>query len=434
MAAPSAPSPSCAVAGLSASQRQRGIVALMVSNLFSWGGFFLLIPLVAVHYVDDLGWAAGTIGIMLAVRQFSQQGFSPIFGLICDRIGPKPLICAGQLVRAVGFGGVAFADTPVQVLLAMALAGLGGAMFDAPKSAAMACLTTPAERPRRYATLGVTSGLGVTLGTQVGALLITRDFVTVALVSGGVYVFLFLWTLVALPSLRVSTGTMRATEGLGLVRRDRDFLRFLVIGIGYFFVSAQFSLTIVLAASDIAGTASAVAWIYLVNTAITVGLGYFVPRWLERWFRPIDLLIGGTLVIAIGLALVGFSRDMFGILLAAAVFSLGAILARPGQETVIANLANPAARGTYFGIGSLSLAIGGGLGFLVGGMAYDYGRAHDAQLATWLLFFAVGTATALLLWLNRTRFDQVRDVVPSEPAAPPPPQLTTTPAPVRTAG
>src|SRR5687767_10221220 len=91
---------------LSTRQRNRGIVALMVSNLFSWGGFFLLIPLVAVHYVDNLGWAAGTIGMMLAVRQFSQQGLSMFFGMLCDRVGPKPLICAGQLVRAAGFGAM----------------------------------------------------------------------------------------------------------------------------------------------------------------------------------------------------------------------------------------------------------------------------------------------------------------------------------------
>lgn len=106
-------------------------------------------------------------------------------------------------------------------------------------------------------------------------------------------------------------------------------------------------------------------------TGITVGLGYFVPRWLERWFRPVDLLIAGTGVIAVGLALVGFSGNIVGVLRAAAVFSLGAIMARPGQETVTANLADPGVRGTYFGIGGLSLVIGGSLGLLFGGIAYD---------------------------------------------------------------
>ena len=118
-----------------------------------------------------------------------------------------------------------------------------------------------------------------------------------------------------------------------------------------------------------------------------------------------------------------------GILGAAAVFSLGAIMARPGQETVIANLADPGARGTYFGIGGLSLAVGGSLGFLFGGIAYDYGKQHDLQLATWLLFFAIGSTTAILLWINRQRFNQVRDGAPTAPAAPSP-----TSVPARTAG
>ena len=380
----------------------------MVSNLFSWGGFFLLIPLVAVHYVDNLGWAAGTIGVMLAVRQFSQQGLSMFFGMLCDRVGPKPLICAGQLVRAAGFGAMAFADTPPTVLASMALAGLGGAMFDAPKSAAMAYLTTPAERQRRYATLGVTSGIGVTLGTQLGALLIKQDFGMVALASGAVYLFLFAWNIIALPSMRVSTGSVNAREGLSLVWRDRDFMIFLLVTIGYFFASGQFSLTITLAAADIAGSTSAVAWIYLVNTAIVVGLGYFVPRWLERWFSPVDMLVWGIVVISIGLGMVGFSQNIGGVLLAAAVFSLGAILARPGQETIVANLARPEARGTYFGVAGLSIAFGGSIGFLFGGMAYDYGKSHDMQLATWLSFFCIGMVTAIAMWINRHRFGQVR--------------------------
>ena len=35
--------------------RRRGLAALLVSTFFAWGGFFLVIPLIAVHYVDQLG-------------------------------------------------------------------------------------------------------------------------------------------------------------------------------------------------------------------------------------------------------------------------------------------------------------------------------------------------------------------------------------------
>jgi DHA1 family multidrug resistance protein-like MFS transporter len=54
----------------------------------------------AVNYVDHLGWAAGSVGIVLALRQLTQQGLTTFFGVLCDRIGPKPLIATGMLVLA----------------------------------------------------------------------------------------------------------------------------------------------------------------------------------------------------------------------------------------------------------------------------------------------------------------------------------------------
>ena len=52
----------------------------MVSSFFSWGGFFMVIPLMAVHYVDHLGWAAGTIGIILALRHKQDRLYRALKG------------------------------------------------------------------------------------------------------------------------------------------------------------------------------------------------------------------------------------------------------------------------------------------------------------------------------------------------------------------
>jgi DHA1 family multidrug resistance protein-like MFS transporter len=300
----------------------------------------------------------------------------------------------------------------------MILAGLGGAMFEAPKSSAMAALTTPKERQRRYALLGVTSGLGVTLGTQAGAVLIKQDFGTVALVAASVYVFLSAWIAIVLPRMHVSTGSLKAMEGLTRVWHDRPFVTLVGITIGYYFAASQFTLTFTLAAADVAGSNSAVAWIYLVNTAISVGLGYFVPRWLERWLSPVDAVALGTIVISLGLGMVAFSGNVPLILLSAAVFSLGAVASRPGLETLVANLADPAARGTYFGISQLSLAIGGAAGYLLGGLAYDYGKAHDAEQAPWLVFFAIGVVTAFAFWVNRHALTAIREDLAPPSASP----------------
>lgn len=406
-----------APASISPAQRRRGIHALMISNFFAWAGFFMVIPLVAVHYVDHLGWAAGTVGIILALRQFCQQGLTTLFGIVCDRVGPKPLICAGMLVRAIGFAAMAYAGTFTTVLVAALLAALGGAMFESPKSASLATLSTPETRQRLFSTLGVIGGVGTTLGTQLGALLIRADFALVCLVGAAAYVVIFLVVLVTMPAIGVSLG---AAESSGLRRAfaDRTFMAFLIILTGYWFAWTQFGLTISLAATEIAGTDSAVSWIYLVQAVITVGLGYTLPRLLERWLTSLQLLIAGTAVIALGLLAVGVATGTPGVLIAAAVFSLGAVLARPGQETITANLADPAARGTYFGVAALSLAVGGGLGNYLGGVIYDLGG--DGASLPWIIYAAIALSSATGLWLLRRDFSTVRVEEPLPPVTPAP--------------
>lgn len=394
-------------------QRRRGIVALSISTFFSWAGFFLIIPLVAVHYVDHLGWAAGTVGIVLAVRQFTQQGLTTLFGVLSDRVGPKPLICTGMLVRAAGFAAMAAADTFWPVLAAAILAAAGGAMFESPKAAALAAFSTPQNRQRLFAAIGVISGIGVTLGTQLGALLIRIDFAAVCAAAAAAYVIIFVALILLMPNIAVSTGPTGSLAGMRLALADRVFTRYLLILAGYWFVWTQFSISVALAATEITGSDSAVAWMYAVNSLITVGAGYLLPRFMERWLSPLGLLIAGTGTIAAGLGLIAFADGYPLLLTAAGVYAVGAVLARPGEQTVTANLASPRARGTYFGVAALSLALGGSLGNYLGGAFIDLGRALDAPALPWALFFLIGAGSAAALWLNRDRFGIVRDEAPA---------------------
>lgn len=159
-----------------------------------------MIPLMAVNHVDHLGWAAGSVGIVLALRQLTQQGLTTFFRVLCDRIGPKPLIVTGMLIRAGGFVAMAFSHSFWPVLGSALLAGLGGSMFESPKAASLAALSGPENRQRLFATVGVVSGMGTTIGTQAGALLIRADFAVVCLVSASAYVIIFLVMMAVMPT------------------------------------------------------------------------------------------------------------------------------------------------------------------------------------------------------------------------------------------
>ncbi len=161
---------------------------------------------------------------------------------------------------------------------------------------------------------------------------------------------------------------------------------------------SQFSLSLPLAGRAIAGTTSIVAWLYGVNSAVTVLLGYPLPRFASRWLTPATSLTLGVAMTALGMAAVAWAPTTAALLLCVFVISLGTVLVRPGEQTVAATLANPAALGSYFGAGSLSLAIGGGVGNYAGGTLYDLGQGIDRPDLPWLLVGAVGLATTAGLW------------------------------------
>ena len=65
---------------------------------------------------------------------------------------------------------------------------------------------------------------------------------------------------------------------------------------------------------------------------------------------------------------------------------------------MVASLANPVALGSYFGVASLAVAFGGGLGNFAGGALYDVGdRLHQPALP-WLIFGAIGLVAAAGIW------------------------------------
>src|SRR5690349_6430931 len=85
---------------LSEATKRRGLYTILADTFLMWAGFFMVVPLISIHYVEKLGWAGASVGLALAVRQLIQQGLSPISGMFADRLGAKGLICTGLALRA----------------------------------------------------------------------------------------------------------------------------------------------------------------------------------------------------------------------------------------------------------------------------------------------------------------------------------------------
>lgn len=395
------------------SARRRGLIVLLIGNFLMFGGFFMLIPLISVHYVTDLGFTAAAVGIVLAARQLTQQGLTLFGGALADYWGPKGLLCWGLAIRSVAFAGLAWADSFISLLLLCILAAIGGALFDAPGRAAIAVLTEPAERGRFFSLNGIAGGLGMTIGPLVGALLARFDFALVCFASGGCFALASLVTTIWLPNVVVKT-EQSMLGGINQAAHDRPFVLFTLLLCGFWFMWVQLSISLPLAAQPL-GTPTistpfgplsinGVAWVYALNAGLTVVLQYPLLRLAEHWLRPLPILITGTALMAIGLGLVATTETLGMLLGCVVLFSLGAMLVQPTQQTVTADMAEPRIVGSYFGFNALALAFGGGLGNFSGGWLYDMAKRWQMPALPWIIFCGVGLAVAFgLLLLDRAR-------------------------------
>ena len=83
---------------------------LMVNQFTINLGFYMLMPYLAGYLAGPVGLAGWAIGLVLGIRNFSQQGMFLIGGTLADRLGFKPLIVAGCLLRTIGFVLLATVD------------------------------------------------------------------------------------------------------------------------------------------------------------------------------------------------------------------------------------------------------------------------------------------------------------------------------------
>ena len=388
-----------AITDLSPRARARGLRTVLAVWFLMNAGFFLIIPLLSVHYVDRLGWAAAFIGLVLAVRQFVQQGLTVFGGALADRVGPRRLILLGVLIRAASFVVMGFATVPWLLLLSGLLAALGGALFDAPIRATLATLAPEEELTAIYGRLGILQNVARTVGPLIGAYLIRFDFQMVGLAAAAFFLLAFVITLLFLPPVSVCSEPQTVRAGLRLALGDRAFVVFTLLMMGFWFMWVQLSIAMPLHIRALTGQDSSVGIMFTISAVLAIVLQAPALRVTDRYLRATTTIVLGVAVMALGMALIGLAPGLAAFYGGLFFFSLGTVLAMPNSQTVTADMSDDRARGAYFGVSSLAMAIGGGLGHILGGTLVDVATTRGAPALPWLVFAGVGAATVVGLML-----------------------------------
>lgn len=377
--------------------RRRGQRFILIDNFLVVAGFYVVFPMIGLHFIDQLGWASSAVGLALGLRQVSQQGLGLLGGSLSDRFGAKPLIVGGLLLRAAGFGVLAYASSPAHLFVSCILSGLGGSLFEPARGALVVKLTRPTERGRFYALLLMLESAAAVLGALLGTFLLGLDFYWVAMGGCAVFVLAALVNWLALPAYRVAAAGTAALAAIRMPLRDKPFLTLVLTLSGYYVMQVQLMLLLPVLVTHVSGTTRAVAWMYSMDALLALLLLYPMARLSERYLNEEARLLLGLGVMTGSLAGLTFVSGVGGVFGIIAAFYIGGLIAEPAREAIVARHAKVAARASYIGLSRIGLALGGLLGYVAGGYLMDAGKWLDLPGLPWMVLSAIGALTLAAL-------------------------------------
>ncbi|RNB58460.1 MFS transporter [Brevibacillus gelatini] len=375
-------------------------VKLLLATSFMMNlGFYALIPYLTLYLTGSIGWTLAMAGLVLSVRQFSQQGFAFLGGVMADAFGYKGAMVLGMAVRAVGFAMFAFCTETWHFFIAAILSGLGGALFDPAGSAAFAILTPDSIRKEVFAFRNVLGNIAVVGSQIVGTALSAVDFTYLSLFAGAIFGLNALVSFFFLSPIRATNTRHNIWESMFTVMRDRRFVRFTIILMGYYYLNMQVFLTIPLLVEHVTHSKASVGIVLSAMSLFVILFQMKVTQWLEGYPHRLTLIGIGTLVMGVGLFLFTFAGSLWMLLIDVFLFALGTMIAVPNLVDVVPRFAPKDLVGAYYGFNGYSIAIGGSLGQIAGGWVYDIGLQLQAAWLPWTICLAVGVLVAWMLHL-----------------------------------
>ena len=388
---------------------------VLLLNLIAFAVAIPILP--ALTY--DLGGTAADVGFLFAVQSLGQFAMAPVWGGLSDRHGRKPI-----LVATVAAGGVfelmtaAAMSLPV-LYIARALAGICAGNVAA-ASALIADATPTSDRSRGMAVIGISFGVGFTIGPALGAgLAMLPEWFPAYLWSGPGFLgsgipFAFAG-LLALGTALVGAFVLEEPEtDVDNRRRHRTTGRLtallnhpntgrLVVMCGLFFAYTTASSILEVSffpyAHAIYGFEEPEVGIIfaamgLLLAVVQGGVGRISDRIGDR-----RMTIVGLILLTVGLAIAPFYRPLWFLLTFVGVATVGRALVHPGVLSLTSSLSNaPSETGKIMGALQSSSSLGRIAGHVAGGVLF-HSVATEAPF--WVAALVVGLAGIVWVGLDR---------------------------------
>jgi MFS family permease len=140
------------------------LAPVLILNVIEIGIALPVLPALAL----GLGGDAVDVGLLYALQSLGQFGMAPVWGALSDRFGRKPVLIATFVLAGVAECLTAIAPSLVLLYLARLFVGICAGNV-ATASALIADVTSEENRSKGMALVGMSFGIGFTIGPAIGA-------------------------------------------------------------------------------------------------------------------------------------------------------------------------------------------------------------------------------------------------------------------------
>jgi MFS transporter, DHA1 family, tetracycline resistance protein len=379
-------------------QTRGAIAALYLVVLIDLIGFGMIIP-VFPFFATRIGVDPAAVIFLLGLYSVGQLIGAPLWGMLSDRIGRRPVLLVTLLANAAATLLLAVADTELLLGVSRFVSGIAAGNI----STAFAYVTDIADaksRPRYLGLLGSAFGIGFVIGPALGGLIAgagddPAGFARVAHTAGGLSLLAFVCTALlvreSLPLEHRRRGGGRGSFAALLripAMRTPLLASFVVIA-----ATAVLLATFALWADATLGVGprqlgAYYAYIGLLSAVVQGGaIGPLTRRLGER-----RLALAGAATVTLALAILSVATTRGVMLVALTLLGLGSACFLPSASGLVAHAAPPRERGAALGAYQSAASLGRTVGpFAASGVASVAGLSWP--------FVAGALAAATGVWL-----------------------------------
>lgn len=356
------------------SNEKRAVFSLAILMALRMVGLFMVLPvfaLYAAHFIDTTPFL---IGLAIGVYGLTQALFQIPLGALSDHFGRKKIISLGLMVFIIGSFMAGSAHSIQWLILGRALQGAGA--IGSTIMATLADLTTPTERTKAMAIVGMTIGFSFSVAMVLGPLVVPWINVNgIFYVASAMGIIALFWLFWVVPTPKKTTWHQEAELDIRLLPALFKHPELLRLNVGIFLLHAIFTASFVaipISLQTLVNIPGNQQWLIFLPTAALAFL-ISIPAIIiaEKKHQVRAFFIGAILLLGLSeLLLWIFAKSLVlssvNILLFFTAFSL----LEAFLPSLVSKIAPKERKGTALGIYSSSQFSGIFVGGALGGWLY----------------------------------------------------------------